>query len=117
MFQVTQQEEELMNSDRSMMIQSAKNFSQSVNRLEAQMSRLLNKIIQRNEETLPNTCLIIPDYPSHINNNEESWYLGDFNQESISSRRLELDQFQTLDKLASFSVNEIEFECECNNDP
>ena len=99
------------------LIQFENNFNKSVNRLEAQMSRLLNKIIQRNEETLPNTCLIIPDYPSHINNNEESWYLGDFNQESISSHRLELDQFQTLDKLASFSFNEIELECECDPDP
>ena len=54
---------------------------------------------------------------NHIDRNEESWCLGDFNQESISSHRLELDQFQTLDKLASFSFNEIELECECDPYP
>ena len=40
MFQVPQQEEEPMDSDRSMenLIQSKNNFFQSINRLEAQMS-------------------------------------------------------------------------------
>ena len=42
---------------------------------------------------------------------------GDFNHESISSHKLELDQFQALDKLTSFSLNEIELECECDPDP
>ena len=46
------------------------------------MSQLFNPMIDRNEETLPNTFSTIPDFSSHIN--EESWYLGHFNQESIS---------------------------------
>jgi len=59
MFQVPQQEEESMNSDRSMknLIQSENNFFQSINRLEAQMSHLINIMKERNEETLPNTCV------------------------------------------------------------
>ena len=66
MFQVPQQEEELMDADRSMknLIHSENNFNQSVNRLEAQMSHLLNIIIQKNEKILPNTCSIIPYCPA-----------------------------------------------------
>jgi len=92
-------------------------FNQSVNRLEAQMSHLLNIMKQKNEKILPNTCSTIPDYPTYIDKNEESLCLRDFNQESISSHKLELDQFQTLDKLAKFSFNEIEHKCECDPDP
>ena len=40
-----------------------------------------------------------------------------FNQKSVSSHKFELDQFQTLDKLASFPFNEIELKCECDPDP
>ena len=60
MFQVPQQEEEPMDSDRSMgnLIQSENNFFQSIDRLEAQMSRYINIVKDRNGETLPNTCLI-----------------------------------------------------------
>ena len=78
MFQVLQQEEP-MDSDRSMknMIQSENNFFQSINRLEPQMSHYINIMKDRNEKTLPNTCLTIPDYPSHIDRNAESWCLGD----------------------------------------
>ena len=53
---------------------------QSLNRLEAKVSHLVNTINDRNEETLPNTFLTTPD--CHID--EESWYLEDFNQDSIS---------------------------------
>ena len=69
-----------MDLDRSMenLIQSENNFFQSVNRLEAQMSRLINIVKDKNEETLPNVFLTIPDCPSHIDRNEESWCLGDF---------------------------------------
>jgi len=51
MFQVPQ-EEEPMGSDKSLknLIQSENNFFQSVNRVEAQMSRLINKVKERNEE-------------------------------------------------------------------
>ena len=74
------------------------------------MSRLINIMKDRNEKTLPNTCSTIPDCPSHIDRNEQSWCLEDFDQDSILSHKFELDQFQTLDKLVSFSFNEIELE-------
>ena len=79
-FQVPQQEE-LMNLDRSMknMILSKNDFFQSVDKLEAQMSRLINIVKDKNEKTLPNRFSTIPDCPSHIDRNEESWCLGDFN--------------------------------------
>ena len=81
------------------------------------MSRLNNIVKNRSEETLPEIFSTIPDCPSHIDENQESWSLGDFNQESISSHKFELDQFQTFDKLASFSFKKIELECECDPDP
>jgi len=92
MFQVPRQEEEPIDSDRSMknLIQFENNFFQSVNRLEEQMSRLINIVKERNEKTLPNTCSTIIDCPSHIDRNEESWCLGDFDQDSISSHKLNL---------------------------
>ena len=39
-----------------------------------------------------------------------------FNQDSISSHHLELDQYQTTDKLASFYFNEIELDYEGDTD-
>ena len=80
------------------------------------MSHYIDIVKDKNEETLPNTCSTIPDCPSHIHKNEESWCLENFDQDSISSHKFELDQFQTLNKLASFSFNEIELECECDPD-
>ena len=56
------------------------------------MSYLVKTINDKNEKTLPNILLIIPDFSSHIDRNQESWYLGEFNQDSISSQHLELDQ-------------------------
>ena len=47
------------------------------------MSHLINIVKDRNEETLPNTYSTIPDCPSHIDKNKESWRLGDFNQPSV----------------------------------
>jgi len=61
--------------------------------------------------------LTIPDCPSHLDRNQESWYLGDLSQDSISSHQLELDQSQIFNKLASFPFNEIKLECECDLDP
>ena len=75
------------------LIQFENYFFQSFNKLEPQMSHLINIVKDKNEETLPNTCSTIPNCPNQIDKNEESWYLGDFNQESISSHKLELDQF------------------------
>ena len=81
------------------------------------MSHLINIVKERNEETLPNIYSTIPKFSSHIDRNKESWYLEDFDQDSISLHKLELDQFQTLDKLVSFSFNEIKLEYECDPDP
>ena len=43
-------------------------------------------------------------------------YLEDFDQDSISSQNLDLDQYQPIDKLASFHFSEIEIEHECDSD-
>ena len=61
--------------------------------------------------------MAIPNSSSHIDETKESWYLGDFNQDSILSHHLEIEQFQTFDTLASFHFNEIELDCECERDP
>jgi len=95
------------------LIQSENYFSQSLNRLEVQMSRLINIVKDRYEKTLPSTCSTIPDCPSHIDKNQESWCLGDFDQDSISPQHLKLDQYQSFDKLASYSFYEIELDYEC----
>jgi len=42
--------------------------------------------------------------------------LGDLNQDSISLHQLELNQFQTIDKLKSFHFKKIEFKRECDPD-
>ena len=76
------------------------------------MSHLVNTINDRNEKTLPNTFSTIPDSPNHID--EESWYLRDFNQDLISPQNFKLDQYQPIDKLATFHFNEIELEDECD---
>jgi len=93
-----------MNLDRSMknLIQSKNNFFSILNRLETQMSHLINIVKDRNKETLPNTFSIIPGCPSRIDRNKESWCPGDFDQDSISPQNLEIDQYQPIDKLASF---------------
>jgi len=96
------------------LIQFENDFTQSI-KLELQMSYLINIVNDRNEKTLPNTFLIIPDYPSYIDRNQESWCLGDFNKESIFSQHIKLDQCQPIDKLATFHFKEIEFEYECCN--
>jgi len=72
-------------------IQSQMDCLKSLNRLEVKVSHLVNTINDRNEKTLPNTFSIISNSPSHID--EESWYLGDFNQDSISPQNFELDQY------------------------
>ena len=50
---------------------------QSLNRLKAKVSHLVNTINDRNKKTLSNTFSAIPNSLSHID--EESWYLRDFN--------------------------------------
>ena len=53
--------------------------------IEARLSRFEN--MRRNEETLPTQSLTISDTSSHIDENQESWYLEDFNQDSISPKK------------------------------
>jgi len=83
--------------------------------IEERFSRLEN--ICRNKETFPTQSLIIPSTSSYVDENQESWYLEDFDQDSISPQSFELDQYQLIDKLESFHFNEIELEHECNPDP
>jgi len=56
---------------------------------EVRLSRLEN--MRRNKETLPTQSLTIPDTSSHIDENQESWYLEDFDQDSISPQNLKFD--------------------------
>jgi len=102
-FQVPQQQEEPMDLDRRMknLIQFENDFFQSVNRLEAQMSHLINTVKDR--KTLPNTFSTIPDFPSHINGNKESWCLGDFNQEQFHHTNLNLP-ISDLGQIDKFSI-------------
>ena len=96
------------------MIQDHNSFTQSIDRLEERISQLEN--MYRNERTLPTQSLTIPVFPSHVDRNQESWCLGNLNQDSISSHHLELDRYQTIDKLASFHFNKMELEPECELD-
>ena len=71
------------------MIQSQNTFNLSINRLEVQMSELINTIYDRNEQTLPYQCLTIPDISYNIDLAQESRcfesFIGNSNQDSISS--------------------------------
>ena len=66
--------------------------------------------MRRNKETLPIQSLTIPITSGHIDEKQESWYLEDFDKDSISPQNLKFDQYQPIDKLASFYFNEIELE-------
>ena len=52
-------------------------------------------------------------HSSHVDENQESWYLEDFDQDLIAPQNLELDQYQPINELASFHFNEIELDYEC----
>jgi len=60
--------------------------------------------------------LTIPDFCSHIDRNQASWCLRDFNQDSFSPQHIELNQSQTLNKLTSFYFSEVELEHESEPD-
>jgi len=81
------------------------------------MNHLVKTINDKNEKTLRNTLLTILDSSNHIVWNQESLYLGDFNQDSIPPQHLELDQSQTLDKLTSFYFKKIELDYGCDPGP
>ena len=57
--------------------------------IEVRLSRLKNK--RRDKKTLPTQSLTIPDTSNHIDENQESWCLENFDQDSISPQTLELD--------------------------
>jgi len=59
--------------------------------IEARLSRLKN--MRRNKKTLPTQSLTTLDTSSHIDENQESWYLEDFDQDSISPQNFEPDQY------------------------
>ena len=59
------------------MIQGQNSFNQSIDRLEERISQLEN--MYRNKKTLSTQSLTIPDFPNHIDRNQESWYLENFN--------------------------------------
>ena len=117
-FQVPPQQEEPIDLEKSMkyMSQSQNSLNQSINMLEPQVSHLVNTN-DKEEETLPTQSLTIHDFPNHIDRDQESLCLENFNQDSISLHHLELDQYQTIHKLASFHFNEVELDWECDTDP
>ena len=67
--------------------------------------------IYRNEEPLPYQYLTNPDISNPIDLAQESCCFE--NQDLIPSHNLELDQYSTFDRLASYHFNEIELEYEC----
>jgi len=71
--------------------------------------------MRRNKKTLSAQSLTIPDTSNHIDENQELWYLEDFDQDSISPQKLELDQYQPIDEYASFHFNEIELDYDINS--
>jgi len=77
------------------------------------MGHLGNTINDRSEKTLPTKILTILNFPSHLDRNQKSWCLRDYNQDSISPYHLQLNQYQPNDKLVCFYFNEIELEHEC----
>ena len=56
--------------------------------LELQLSRLVN-INDKKEKILPTQSLTIPDFSNHIDRDQESLCLENFNQDLISSHHLE----------------------------
>ena len=74
------------------LIQSQNSLNQSINMLEPQISHLVN-INDKEKETLPTQSLTIPEFPNHIDKDQESLCLENFNQDLISSHHLELDQY------------------------
>jgi len=87
------------------LVQSQKDYLQSINRLEVQMSHLVNTGNDKNEKTLPNILLTIPDSPSHIDRNRESWcFENKFNQDSILSHQLNLTNSKPLTNWQLFTL-------------
>ena len=95
-----------------------KSSTQSINRLEQQLSQLVN--IYRNEEALSYQPLANSDISNSIDLIQDSCCFE--NQNSISEHPIELDQYQILenhiDMLASYPFSEkIELEHEYDPEP
>jgi len=72
------------------LIQNQNSLNQPINMLKPQVSRLVNTN-DKEKETLPTQSLTIHGFPFHIDRDQESLCLENFNQDSISSHYLELD--------------------------
>ena len=98
-------------------LQFQKSFTQSIDRLEAQLSQLVN--IHKNEETHSYQLLTNPDISNFIDLTHESWCFK--NQDSISLNPFELDQNQHfenhIDILARYPFSKIELEYKCDLEP
>ena len=62
--------------------------------IEARLSRLEN--MSRNEKTFYTQSLTIPDTSNYTNENQESWYLEDFDQVQFHHRILNLTNINPL---------------------
>ena len=71
------------------------------------MSHLMIRVNDRNEETLPNTFLTTPDCPSHIDRNQESWCLEDFNQIQFPHTNLDLTNPKPLTNWQIFNSRKL----------
>ena len=105
--------------DRSMdilqesLLQYQKSHAESVNRVEEQLSQLVN--ILRNEETLSYQPLTNSAMPNSIDMTQDSCHFG--NQDSISAHPPELVQTSNpIDILASYPFPEIELEHEYDHE-
>ena len=98
-------------------LQFQKSSTQSINRLEIQLSQLVS--IYRNEETLSYQILTNSDFSNSIDVTQDSCYFE--NQDSISAHPFELDQTSNfenpIDILASYPFPEIELEHEYDPEP
>ena len=97
--------------------QFQKSFTQSIDRLEAQLSQLVN--IHRNEETHSYQPLTNSDISNSINLDQKSCCFE--NQDSMSAYPFELDQTSNfknpIDIMASYSFSKIELEHEYDPEP
>ena len=62
----------------------------------------------KNKETFLIQSLTIPNTSSDIDENKESWYLEDFDQDSISPQSLELDQLIEVGPAPKYRISEIQ---------
>ena len=78
------------------LVQFENDFTQSINRLEAQMNRLINKVKDRNKKTLPNTFLIIHDCPNILIGTNNHGVLKTLNKIQFHQTNLNLTNLKFL---------------------